>query len=359
MPTPADPDARRAGAGLKARAQATTGPPARTFREFEPIASLDPPAHLLATDTLMRETLGTGLDGIRAVLGTAVDWSADETGIAVVGAAQLAQEAEEWSRLPRAEIDAAVALLSLDPQNLPGPVHRYWEVERLSHRLRVRPFPVIDGKLWIMPWAAEATQELFLVYFQDSRLPYLDPALHPSAAAALQRHRQKRNLQLEDEAAATVRRLGLPHRANWTIEEAEAAGMAGLPGEVDLIVADIAKHRLWVCEVKDPEAAFAPAALSRHIGRFTRRKGYITKLLEKADAIAMNPAPAATACGVLDEATWTVIPLMVTRAVEPAAFLDNPQVAFTVLEDLPTVLQAEHEPAQGHARIGERSAQKE
>jgi hypothetical protein len=47
--------------------------------------------------------------------------------------------------------------------------------------------------------------------------------------------------------------------------------MADLPGEVDLIVADTAEHRLWVCEVKDPEGAFAPAALGRHIERFTRR----------------------------------------------------------------------------------------
>ncbi len=246
-----------------------------------------------------------------------------------------------------------MALLSLDPQNLPGPVHRYWEVERLSHRLRVRPFPVIDGKLWIMPWAAEATQELYVVYFEDSRLPYMDPALPPSAAAALQRHRQKRNRQLEADAAAAVRDLGLPHRANWTIQEAQVAGMADLPGEVDLIVVDTAERRLWVCEVKDPEAAFAPAALGRHIQRFTHRKGYLAKLLAKAGVITINPASAAAACGVSDETTWIVIPLMVTRAVEPAAFLDNPQVAFTVLEDLQAVLQAVREPAHGHARIGD------
>jgi hypothetical protein len=352
MPTPSDMATQRTASSLQARA-ASTRHPARAFREFEPIASLDPPSYLLSTDALMRDTLGTGLDGIRAVLGTAVDWPTAQTGIAVADAGQLAHEAEEWSGLLRSEIDAAVTLLSLDPQTLPGPVHRYWEVERLSHRLRVRPFPVIDGKLWIMPWAAEATQELFLVYFHDSRLPYVDPALPPSAATALQLHRQRRNLQLEKEAAAVARDLGLPHRANWTTQEAQTAGLANLPGEVDLIIADATKRRLWICEVKDPEAAFAPPALGRHIERFTRRKGYIAKLLAKASAIAMNPAPAAAACEATDETTWTVVPLMVTRAIEPAAFLDNPKVAFTVLDDLPVVLQAEHEPAHGHARIGE------
>lgn len=357
IPTPADTAAQNADPDLKARTRTNMGRAARTFREFEPIAALDPPAHLVATDALMREHLGTGLDGIRAVLGTAVDWPTGGTGLAVTDAGQLAREAQEWSRLHRPEIDAAVALLSLELQNLPGPVHRYWEVERLSHRMRVRPFPVVRGKLWIMPWAAAATQELFVVYFQDSRLPYLDPALPPSAAAALQRHRQKRNHQLETEAAAIARDLGLPLRANWTNQEAQAAGMADLAGEVDLIVADTSRHRLWICEVKDPEAAFAPAALSRHVERFTRRKGYLAKLLAKTGAIAINPAPAAAACGVGDETTWTVIPLIVTRTVEPAAFLDNPQVAFTVLEDLPAVLQDQHEPAPGHARIGDRGAQ--
>ncbi len=160
-PTPADTPMQQADVGRAAHGRTITGHPERTFREFEPIASFDPPAHLLATDTLMRENLGTGLDGIRAVLGTAVDWPTDETGIAVIDPEHLAQEAQEWSGLPQAEVDAAVVLLSFDPQSLPEPVHRYWEVERLTHRLSVRPFPVIGSKLLIMPWAAEATQELY------------------------------------------------------------------------------------------------------------------------------------------------------------------------------------------------------
>jgi hypothetical protein len=43
---------------------------------------------------------------------------------------------------------------------------------------------------------------------------------------------------------------------------------------------------------------------------------------------------------------------MVTKRVEPAAFLDNPQVAFTVLEDLPAVLRAGPDPGLGHFQIG-------
>lgn len=356
VPAPAGTAGLAAESDHLSPAKTVVGKAARTFVDFEPVASLDPPRHLLATDALMRETIGTGLDGLRAVLGTAVDWETGETGIAVADAERLARQAEEWSQLPRPEIDAAVALLSFDAKHLPGTLHRYWEVERLSHRLRLRPFPVIDGQLLIMPWAAHSTQELFVVYFEDSRLPYIDPALRPDAAAALRRHRLKRNSQLEAEAAAIARDLGLPHRANWTIEEASAAGMADLPGEVDLIVADKNTGRLWLCEVKDPEAAFAPPALHRHIERFTRRNGHIAKLLAKASAIAANPPPAVAACGSSNEAAWTVIPLLITRTVEPAAFLENPQVAFTVIEDLSAVLQSPDEPAPGQVRVGDTGA---
>jgi hypothetical protein len=331
----------------------TARPPGeRMANDFRPIASLDAPPHMMSADALMRAHLGTGLDGIRAVLGTAVDWTANAE-VAVTDPESLAQAAEDWSGLPRPEIDAAVILLSLDALNSHDEVHRYWEVERRSHRLRMRPFPVIGGKVWIMPWAAAATQELFSIYFQDSRLPYSDPALPPAAATAMQQHRQRRNLQLEAEVGATVQRLGLPYRLRWKPEDAQIAGLTNLPGEIDLIVADAATNRLWVCEIKDPEAAFAPAAMRRHIERFVRNSGHVKKLLAKANAVSGNPAAAANACGIQNQKTWHVIPLMVTRRIEPTAFLDNPQVAFTVLEDLPAVLRAEPDPAPGQVQIGE------
>ena len=192
----------------------------RTVNEFQPIASLDPPQYMMSTDALMRTHLGTGLDGIRAVLGTAVDWTTDAS-VAATEPESLAQAAEEWSGIPQEQIDAAVALLSLDARSLHDEANRYWEVERRSHRLRVRPFPVINGQMWIMPWAAAATQELFSVYFLDSRLPYADPALPPAAATAMRRHRQRRNLQLENEAGVAVSRLGLPYRLRWERAEAQ------------------------------------------------------------------------------------------------------------------------------------------
>jgi hypothetical protein len=326
-------------------------PEERTAHAFESLTSFDLPRHLVSTDALMRTVLGTGLDGIRAVLGTAVDWS-PIAAVTVTDSESLAQAAEDWSGLPRPEIDAAVALLTLKTQHLHQEAHRYWEVERRAFRLRTRPFPVIGGRLWIMPWAAEATQELFTSYFLDSRLPYIDPALRPAAATAMRSHRQKRNEQLETEAGAAVQSLGLAYRLRWTGKEARTDGLASLPGEVDLLIADVETDRLWVCEIKDPETAFSPAALHRHIERFVRTGGHIDKLLLKTEAISQNPVPAARACGIHDERTWQTIPLMLTRQVEPAGFLDNPRVAFAVLEDLPTVLAMTSTATSGHLEIG-------
>jgi hypothetical protein len=354
MPAPDSTAPPAAGpiSGTRSESPALGLPTRRTPSVFRPIASFDPPQHMISTDALMRAHLGTGLDGIRAVLGTAVDWTADAA-VAVTEPQTLAQAAEEWSGLPRAEVDAAVILLSLDTRNLHDEASRYWEVERRSQRLRVRPFLVIGTRMWIMPWAAAATQELFTVYFQDSRLPYSDPALPPSAAIAMQRHRSRRNLQLEVEAGAAVLHLGLPYRLRWRREEAQEEGLANLPGEIDLIIADVATGRLWVCEIKDPETAFAPAAIRRHIERFARSGAYIDKLLANAAVISQNPATAARACGIHDPKLWRVVPLMITRRVEPAAFLETPRIAFTVLEDLPAVLRIPSDPIPGHTPIGE------
>jgi hypothetical protein len=122
---------------------------------------------------------------------------------------------------------------------------------RVGHA-RMRPFPVIGGKMWIMPWAAAATQEIMTLYFQDSRLPYADAALPPAAAAAMRGHRQRRNRELEAEAGDVVQNLALPYRFRWTPEEANAAVLVGFLGEIDLLVADVAASRLLVCEIKIP-----------------------------------------------------------------------------------------------------------
>ena len=120
-------------------------------------------------------------------------------------------------------------------------------------------------------------------------------------------------------------------------------------GEIDLIIADPSTRRLWVCEIKDPVAAYSPATLRRHVRKFTSRDGYIGKLLAKAEQIAQNTDRAASACGIADRIPWRVIPLMITRRVEPAAYTPRPRVAFTMPHTLATVLSSSDDPTPGPA----------
>lgn len=51
---------------------------------------------------------------------------------------------------------------------------------------------------------------------------------------------------------------------------------------------------------------------------------------------------------------WRVIPLMITRNVEMAAFLDDLPITFTVVDDLAATLQSDSDPKAGHTLVGSR-----
>jgi hypothetical protein len=86
-------------------------------------------------------------------------------------------------------------------------------------------------------------------------------------------------------------------------------------------------------------------AVLQHIQRFTTR--YRDKLLAKTATIAAYPAQTAAACRTAIEQPWQVLPLMVTRAVEPAAFVTDPQVPYTSADNLAQVLTTPADPAPG------------
>ncbi|MES4886109.1 hypothetical protein ABVB69_37265 [Streptomyces sp. NPDC000349] len=98
-------------------------------------------------------------------------------------------------------------------------------------------------------------------------------------------------------------------------------------------------------EAKNPVPAVAPHAILQHIQRFTTRYG--DKLLTKTATIAAFPAPAAAACHAGPEHPWRVLPLMVTRAAEPAAFVTDPRVPYTTADNLAHLLTTPGDPAPG------------
>lgn len=158
---------------------------------------------------------------------------------------------------------------------------------------------------------------------------------------------------LERAATDVVRKLGLSHRCNVLPHEARSSGLL-LPGEVDLLVADPAQGRLWVCEVKDVSMAVSPSTIGTRLVGFLGRKGYVAKLIRKTIAIHEQSAAAADLLGLpRGETRWQAIPLMVTRRVEPAAFVDGIATTFTVVVDLAATLTSTDGPAYGHTPIPE------
>jgi hypothetical protein len=124
-----------------------------------------------------------------------------------------------------------------------------------------------------------------------------------------------------------------------------------LTGEVDALAGDPARSRLWVCEVKDVSATASPRTIADRVRKFTDpRRGYIGQLLRSLAEVRASPGAAARLLGLPDpDRAWTVLPVMITRRVEPAAFTTNPAVTFVVCEDLIAVLRAPGDPPPGYA----------
>src|SRR5205085_4104818 len=64
------------------------------------------PNSLVKVEELLKTALGTGIDGLNAVLGTAVSWG--EERVVRVPRDELKAAAQEWSGLPETEVEAAV-----------------------------------------------------------------------------------------------------------------------------------------------------------------------------------------------------------------------------------------------------------
>ena len=150
------------------------------------------------------------------------------------------------------------------------------------------------------------------------------------------------------------------------LKEKPAARMGvRLTGEIDLLLADADRARLWVIEAKDAQVPFGLNQILYEItdyhgvtpetappGRFrfkTPERAYIGKLLTKTDDVRQQLGPALGMLGINDDSRpWQVIPLIVTPSPVAAAFAAEPKVAFTCTEPLPGVLTAVDLPRAGY-----------
>jgi hypothetical protein len=209
-----------------------------------------------------------------------------------------------------------------------------------------------NEQLIIMPWQIYATQSVYLRYLTEGRLPWHPSETPEQVRNAFNTYRGAANRSVERAAAQVAADLEMPHKANIHENEAAEFGLH-LPGEVDLLIADAARSRIWVCEVKDVSAGFSPETLRARIDKFLDDRDYIGKLLARTTAIEESPDAAARLLAApAAPKRWRVIPLMVTRHVEMAAFIHNIPVSFTVVDDLAATLQSDPDPTPGHTPVG-------
>ncbi len=328
-------------------ADGATGDTEHVFRAMLTGAHL--PSRLRSLDQVMRTDLGWGLDSMVAVMATTAGYSG--RALPQYDPETIVADAVAYSGQPRVELAAAVDFLTLraaEVQQNP----RFWEQERRPHRLFLRPLVASPtGKLLIPRHLIRALQEVMADMLGEGRLVW--SGLPESVVIAANDFRQQLTTALERRAVDAVTKVGLSHRANLEQHEAAAAGVAGLPGEIDLLVADEGSATLWVIEVKDHIDSVSPYSIEKRVDRFLKiGKGYLPKLQAKVSVIGRHADEAAgIAIGhpvPQPEGGWKVRPLMVTRRMEPAAFVTGrtSAVPFVLVSDLAAYLTG-HEQSYG------------
>lgn len=339
----AGPDAFDQAAYAEAHASATlpARPPAKPMEEPDPsevsIVGLFP--KLSGVDDSLRGSLGFGLDALVGTLDHLSHWEvADSAPVARVPLVELVEtisaDATSWS----SEVGPAVQRLLLGREVLELETLEPWELDRRAVRLLTRPVvETRSGEALVAPWAAGTTRSVILNHLEDGRLPWPESALPSDVTAALKSYRSQRNRELEQEA---VERLAdvedIRVRGSLKPKRAAQIGVPDLPGEIDFVAVHLASRRVWVGEVKDRAMAFSPRQIQRAIDDFViPGTGFCAKLLAKTEVVRAHAEHLLASMGVeYGDRKWEVLPIFVTRRVEPAAFAQGMTIEFRTVTDL-------------------------
>ncbi|OWV00276.1 hypothetical protein B5D80_27995 [Micromonospora wenchangensis] len=167
------------------------GADARVAVDFESIRDAVPPL-VVTIDDQLRAQRGTGFDGVAALLGVALDWPTGAAGIAAVDPDDLVGATIAWSRLAEPEVRAVLDTLFLPGDQLQDAGQgSSLEVEGRAHRLALRPLPIVDSKVLILPWQLKASQQVYVVYLAQSRLPYPAASLRKPTTDTITRQRDQ------------------------------------------------------------------------------------------------------------------------------------------------------------------------
>lgn len=221
-------------------------------------------------------------------------------------------------------------------------------MEKRAHRLVTNPLLNHDDTLISAPHLLHTTQVLWGGYLAQGRL--LCPGISEQLRQKVNLLAQRGGDDFEARVAQRLHDLGWPYRAPIPFDELTGRGLAA-HGEIDALVADTKRRRIWLIEAKAGILPHAVDAIYSEVQRYHRPGGYLDHMTKNAAALQAELAAAAQLLGLAGD-DWQIVPLMVTRHVSPAAYVPDPRVAFTVLDDMLTVLNSTDVPLPGHAPIG-------
>lgn len=277
---------------------------------------------------LLETHLGFSLAAMRRLLATMTRWPvSDHDLVAEANLDELVQRASSDDPQIEPALRTAADWLTLRADHLADPLD-HWNVDQRDHRLATRP--LIDlgsGHLLIAPRGAGQSEEIIIGHLTDFRSPWGSSGPE-KMRSELARLREARNVRFEREMeAALADATALTLRRN--LKQGSSLGGWTLEREVDLIVVDGRRHRLWIVDVKDPTVPFAPNQIGRSLTRYYAEDGHVPKVL--GSVARARPHAESVAAELLVEnpgVEWDVRGAIISRRIEAAAFVEEPGLHF-------------------------------
>ena len=311
---------------------------------------------LCGIDSALRDTWNFGLDALILTIVMATEWPVKRNEVVTSTEVDTFIEAalEREPSIPEEEYKSAVNWLTLRKTDILDESGRdgfieHWEVERRGARVGTRLFIANPSGIFVLPWTAEATLQIFCNYIDDGRLPWPARVLKRTdenppgkVVRALQEFRQKRNRLLESECISQLRHPRLILQRTVKPNKRQHYGLSSLSGEIDVICINPKSSTIWVIEVKDPYYSCSTRSVRRLVDQFHQTNGYINKLLKKVQEVANNAQDVARALGAEHaNREWLTQGLMVTKYITSAAFVMNSRVPFCTVDKVRDVVLGE------------------
>jgi hypothetical protein len=171
--------------------------------------------------------------------------------------------------------------------------------------------------------------------------------------AELNKYREDRNRHLERDCVEALRSEFEWVFGNVTEKRAAKMGVDSLSGEIDALVVDVERSRIWVAEAKDPYASFSIRQIRKRVDDFHKDGGYNSKLQKKVADIGRSANSLAAGLDLADPGReWEVHGVVLTRHLNPAAFHPNAEFPFCTIETVVDLLDSDRLPGTGHFADG-------